>query len=154
MKRKQNGKQKFYLLFAVVLFIAVCFHTGPLSHDTASASEVSAIGLFTDLSLSLRGKDGSVSADVVNRFTLFPATVEVYVELYRSETKTDDYTKMGLVASNYTSDLNMGQTISASASTEGRPCFWKGRVRYRVDGGAWSERTTETLLADINGNFS
>lgn len=149
MKNKQS-----YLLFAIVFFTAICFYTGSLPNHAATARETPAIGLFTRLQLALGSNDGEVFAVAENRFTLLPSTVEVYVELYRSETQTDDCAKMSLVAFDYTPDLDMGQTVSASASTDGRPCFWKGRVRYRVNGSQWVERTTQTFLADLNGNFS
>ena len=59
---------------------------------------------------------------------------------------------MTLVASNYIYDLDQGETLSVTASTEGRQSFWKARARYKIDNKPWQERLSETVLFDKDGN--
>ena len=41
------------------------------------------LGIYTDLQFVLNGENGTVTASVKNKFTLFPSTVTVNLELYR-----------------------------------------------------------------------
>lgn len=97
--------------------------------------------LFTTLNLGLNGENGVITAIVSNAFTLFPSTVYVVVLLYSSDTYCETYTEMTLTASNSTKDLNMGNTISCSASTEGRTRFWLARMRWSSDASTWKEKS-------------
>ncbi len=111
-------------------------------------------GLYLNIRIALNGiGDGYVTTKVTNAFTLFPATVRVIVELYSSDTYQDSYTNMTLVAKNFIEDLNMGKSIEASASTNGKQQYWKGRMYYKMDSNDWKEGFTETLLYDENGIY-
>lgn len=105
------------------------------------------------LSISLNGGDGKVWATVRNDFSLFFPTVGVIVELYSSSTYCESYTDMELVSINSITDLNIYKTIVASASTDGVQKYWQGRMRYKINGGDWKEKSTGTGLYDGNGNF-
>ena len=91
------------------------------------------LGIYTDLQFVLNGENGTVTASVKNKFTLFPSTVTVNLELYRSQKYEDNVSAMTLVASNYIYDLDQGETLSVTASTEGRQSFWKARARYKIE---------------------
>lgn len=90
---------------------------------------------------------------VKNDVTIFPATVIVIVELYSSDTYQESYLNMKLVAREYIADLNMGQTITATASTGGQTKYWNGRAYYKVDNYAWKDIVTGTCKIGPNGEY-
>ena len=110
------------------------------------------LGIYTDLQFALNGENGTVTASVKNKFTLFPSTVTVNLELYRSYDLQDSVSSMTLIASNNIYDLDQGETLSVTASTEGRQSFWKARASYKIDNKPWQERLSETVLFDKDGN--
>ncbi len=110
------------------------------------------LGIYTDLQFALNGENGTVTASVKNKFTLFPSTVTVNLELYRSYDLQDSVSSMKLIASNNIYDLDQGETLSVTASTEGRQSFWKARASYKIDNKPWKERLSETVLFDKDGN--
>ncbi len=110
------------------------------------------LGIYTDLQFALNGENGTVTASVKNKFTLFPSTVTVNLELYRSYDLQDSVSSMTLIASNNIYDLDQGETLSVTASTEGRQSFWKARARYKIDNKPWKESLSETVLFDKDGN--
>ncbi len=114
--------------------------------------ECDPLGIYTSLTVSLDHGKGQVWATAQNAFTLFPATVRVYVQLYSSDCYRESYTEMTLVSQEYTGDLNMGDSISAYASTNGVQKYWLARIYYKVDNKNWSSQTTEIELVDGNGN--
>ena len=109
--------------------------------------------LFTSLSLTIGGGDGRVYATAKNDFTLFPSTVAVTVSLYSSETYTTDYTQMELEAVTSTADLDMGVTITAEASTDGKTKYWIARMTYKIDNADWQSKDTGVTRYDGNGTF-
>ena len=90
---------------------------------------------------------------VKNKFTLFPAVIVVYVELYSSETYTEDYTKMTLEGRNSTLDLNQGKSLEIRVPTGGKQKYWKARMRYKMDDRDWEERETVSVLYGANGEL-
>ena len=110
------------------------------------------LGIYTDLQFVLNGENGTVTASVKNKFTLFPSTVTVNLELYRSYDLQDSVSSMTLIASNNIYDLDQGETLSVTASTEGRQSFWKARASYKIDNKPWKESLSETVLFDKDGN--
>lgn len=110
------------------------------------------LGIYTDLQFVLNGENGTVTASVKNKFTLFPSTVTVNLELYRSYDLQDSVSSMTLITSNNIYDLDQGETLSVTALTEGRQSFWKARARYKIDNKPWQERLSETVLFDKDGN--
>ena len=118
---------------------------------TNEDSGVSTYGLVTNLNFSFDGGNGEVWYAVKNKFTLFPATVIVYVYLYRSDTYQENYEDMTLVATGYTPDLDQGDRISATAPTNLQKGYWKGRAYYKIDNKAWQERITETAFLNEHG---
>ncbi len=115
-------------------------------------SEIEPI-LWTSLSLAIDGGDGKVWATVKNEFTLFPSTVWVILELYSSDTYQESHLNMTLVGRESTLDLDMGHTLTITASTGGVQKYWQGRMRYKIDNDEWKEGNTGTLLYDADGNF-
>lgn len=122
------------------------------SMSVSDNSDIKPRGIYTALSISLNGGDGSVWTTVRNDLTIFPSTVVVIVELYASDVYYESYLNMELVSVNNTSDLNMGKSISASSSTNGKVKYWQGRMRYKVDSGSWKEKNTGTYKCDGAGN--
>ncbi len=123
------------------------------SQSETEADEATPYGLYVVLSISIDCGDGKVWTTVKNDFTLFPATVNVVVELYSSTTYTDNYQNMTLESVNSTSDLNMGKTIRTEASTGGTEKYWLGRMRYKKDKGAWKTKDTGVYRIGANGEF-
>lgn len=120
---------------------------------TQTDEEVSTRGIFTSLSLSINGGDGKVWATVRNDITIFPSTVQVIVELYYSEEYTDNHENMIVADRQATTDLNMGKTIVAESSTNGRELYWQGRMRYKVDDGEWEVKNTGTIHCGPDGEY-
>lgn len=120
---------------------------------TENSGETVQPRIWTNLSLNLKGENGVVTASVKNTFTLFPSTVPVSIELYFSETYTTDYTKMDVVVYDSTPDLNMGETISVSAPTQGVQGYWCARVRYQENMGSFKDMITPVCLYDEDANF-
>lgn len=113
--------------------------------------DISTYGLYTDLRFSLDGGNGKVWASVKNKFTLFPATVTVYIYLFSSDTYCENYQDMTLVAQNYIYDLDQGNTVTATASTNLQQKYWKYRAYYQIDNKGWQENISDTLLFDEYG---
>ena len=120
---------------------------------TVTSEEGSTYGLGTSLSISLDGGNGKVWTTVRNDFTFLPSTVSVVVQLYCSDTYQEDYHDMELVAFNSITDLDMGKTIVAEASTEGQVKFWMGRMRFRIDSQSWKEDTVGPAKCNANGDY-
>ncbi len=145
-------KKKFGLcVTALAMLVTACFGAGAPRKE-ASAAEAEPLGLLTRLSLTLDGGNGDVWATVKNEFTLFPATVTVYLELYYSYEYRESYTQMTYSGEAYIYDLDMGETLQYSASTEGKQRYWKARIHYKVDSDDWKEELTNTALFDEIGN--
>ena len=96
--------------------------------------------------------NGYVWAKVENTFTYPSVDVWVYIELYSSLTYQESYTTMTLEYRESTHDLNQGESIGISASTNGQQKYWQARARFKVDVADWDSKTTSTLLYDANGN--
>lgn len=153
-------------LVGLLLGAALCANLLPLAACRASAgciSEEQAVAspaaseaeprLFTRLEIDLKTDAQVVTATVKNNFTLFPSTVEVYVELYSSVTRASIYYDMERQNVSYIADLNIGETLKTSASSGGETRYWQGRAYYRIDGGAWDEMLTEVVKLDGEGNL-
>lgn len=121
--------------------------------ENALVDETAEPLLFTSLTISLNGGDGKVWATVKNEFTLFPSTVLVIVQLYYSYTYCESYTDMVLISENSSTDLDIGKTVIAEASTDGEQKYWMGRMRYKIDGGSWKEKTVGVLLYSADGEY-
>ncbi len=113
--------------------------------------DASTRGLFTSLSLGIKGGESKIRVSVKNDFTLFPATVYVIVELYCSLDYQEKHENMKLVAITSTMDLNMGDTIYVEAPTGGVEQYWQGRMRYKIDSKGWEERNTGTVKYSATG---
>ena len=121
------------------------------SEYSSGQEEIAPRGLYTDLQFALNGENGQVWASVKNKFTLFPSTVTVNIELYRSDTYQDNYNNMTLVATNYIYDLDQGETLTASASTNSKQSYWKARAYYKIDKKDIREYLSDTLLFNADG---
>lgn len=124
-----------------------------VTNAEAPLEETELLGLITKLQISLSNGDGKVWATAKNIFTLFPATVSVYVELYYSDNFETDYYRMTLAARDYTYDLDQGNTLTVTASTGGKTRYWKGRIYFKIDDKDWDEKMTNTILVDGDGNY-
>ena len=149
------GVVLFLLMFGSATMLAKAdTNSEPVQVDeTEAGEEVNTKGIYTSLSISLNGGDSKVWTTVRNDFTLFPSTVFVIVQLYSSYTYCEDYRDMTLVTATSTTDLNMGESIVAEASTGGEQKYWLGRMRYKVDNKDWEERTVGVGLYSAEGEF-
>ncbi len=162
---KVKLKSVFLIAIAAIAVLVSVFTAVTLRVDAESAAaepEQTAVpheesdgarGIYTSLSIALNGGDGKVWVTVKNAITIFPATVQVIVELYSSDEYFESYTDMTLVSRTSIADLDMGKTITAEGSTGGAEKYWLGRARYKVDSGAWKELNTGTYLFDEDGNY-
>lgn len=149
------GVVLFLLMFGSATMLAKADTNSELVQvdETEAVEEVNTKGIYTSLSISLNGGDSKVWTTVRNDFTLFPSTVFVIVQLYSSYTYCEDYRDMTLVTATSTTDLNMGESIVAEASTGGEQKYWLGRMRYKVDNKDWEERTVGVGLYSAEGEF-
>ena len=161
LKTKKKSKWLTALLFAVmaVAVAATAFMPTVMNVSAAAPGENASVEaeavqprLFTQLKVDVYGGNGEVWVQADNIFTLFPSTVVVNVYLYSSDTYTTDHTEMDLEASSYTSDLDMGTSIEARASTNGEQKYWLGRMRYKIGGADWETKTTGVALFNANGD--
>lgn len=159
MKKNQRLISFILLLLIISFFVIFTVAFMRVSDETEATGEIqsdeyySPAGLFTQLSIVLNGEDGKVWVTVKNEFTLFPSTVMVYVDLYSSSEFCESYEGMNLVAQNYISDLNIGESITAEASTGGAAMYWQGKMRYKIDSGNLEERSTAIVKFDAEGGI-
>ncbi len=155
-------KVKKVILSVVLLLLAtvLCFSVGskiskaetvPQDNSVCSNEEAVPYGIYTKLDFSLDGGNEQVWFMAKNQFTLFPSTVTVNLELYRSDTYQEDFSNMTLVATNYIYDLDQGETIKAIASTNGKQSYWKARAHYKIDNGDWKDNISATILFGADG---
>lgn len=156
--------QKFTVMFLCLLFLAVsalsiCFfnknayaQTSENDYEGVDSEQEVTPRLFATISISLNGGNGKVWATAKNDFTLFPSTVYVRVELYYSDTYCTDYSKMTLATVSTTGDLNMGDTIVAESSTEGKDRYWLARLTTRENSGDLIERVIDAHYS-ADGTF-
>lgn len=156
--------KKVFLFGILMLFISlscIIVYNGKVSKAyteqadnlvySSENKKVSTLGLYTKLTFSLGGGNGQVWFSAKNKFTLFPATVIVYLELYNSDTYQENYSDMTLVATNYTADLDQGKTLTAIYQTNGKQSYWKARTSYKIDNNDWQEFISETVLFNEHG---
>lgn len=110
--------------------------------------------LFTSLVVGLKSYEtGVITGHVINDFTFLPTTVTVYLYLYSSLIQTADYSQMTLESSAYIYDLDQGQTLTTTASTNGQQKYWLVLAKYQCNGGAWRVMQSYLVLYDADGNF-
>ena len=124
---------------------------GSAKMNASYNAQINPQGLFTSLSLSIKGENSRIKVTAKNDITIFSSTVYVIVELYCSLEYHEKFEDMTLVAISSTMDLDMGQTIVAEASTGGVEQYWQGRMRYQIDSKAWEERNTGTVKYSATG---
>ena len=150
------------LILILIFFSIICFGSITSAYAETVVVESSEIkangdeeaapyGLFTNLTLSIDGGNGQVWATAKNKFTMFSSSIPVVVEIYSSDTYQESYTNMTLESRNYINNLKMGQTVTATASTNGQQKYWKGRMYFNIDNKGWDEEVTSTWLCDANG---
>lgn len=110
-------------------------------YNTETRPKTAEPRIFANLSFGLSGGDGKVIATAKNNFNLFPSKVSVEIQMYYSREYCTDTNKMTLAKTAYTSDLDMGKSISVEASTDGEERFWLAVMRYKEDSGNWNGRT-------------
>ncbi len=108
-------------------------------------------GLFTALSLSMMGEDGEIVATAKNKLTILPSNVQVALELYYSEACPTSFAGMTFIDKNFVADLNMGESLTVSAPTNGEQYWWAARIYYKIDSKSWQEKVTNIYLFDKEG---
>lgn len=156
-----NGKSyllRNLLCLTVILLLVISLvfcSVGTLAYADSfdeSSSDIEALGLVTKLTIKMGAVDGYVWAEAHNEFTLGFSTIQVYVELYSSNTDQDSYKNMQLESKNFISDLNIGKSIRTTAPINGRQLYWRGRLFYKMDSKDWVSKETITYLVDADGN--
>ncbi len=158
MKKRFLSAAIFVFIVAIVCLVNVnqssntevgkkVFANGMTQYETSEPNTERAL---TSIKLTVTCKDGIVTAIAENTFTLFPSTVVVRVYLYSSMTKQSSYDGMTLQSSNYTDDLDMGDSISTSAGINGYARYWQARVYYHA-GSGWKEQTSLVYYIEADG---
>lgn len=143
------------LLLGVFLFIGeyTVLTKATEIEKTAVRDEISQHGLFTALSISMNGGNGEIVATAKNKLTILPSNVQVTLELYYSESCPTSYASMTFIDKNSVSDLNMGESLTVSASSNGKQLWWMARMSYKIDSKDWQEKVTNIYLFDKDGNI-
>ncbi len=145
-------KKTIIPIFVLFVLFLIHFTTLPVNAKTNNEEEgIQPQGIYTSLDLKIDGGNGYITATVKNKISIFPSTVYVIVQLYSSDSYQDSWQNMTLVSQNSITDLDMGKSISTSASTNGMKKYWQARTYYRIDKKDWSSRNTATYLFDENG---
>lgn len=155
MKKTKKFLALFFIVILAVLFACpfMASKKSAIAYASGDDEEVSPYGLYTTISLKIDGENGNIIATAKNDFTLFSSKVEVYIYLYSCYTYRDSYSEMVLVQQDYISDLNMGKSITVSASTKGEQKYWQARMRYKVDKKNWAEKHTDTFYYKADGTL-
>lgn len=120
----------------------------PLSTDSVDQTQ-----LFTVMQVGLTCPgDGLVGGSARNVFTLFSTTVTTYVYLYSSYFETDDWSQMTFEASAYIYDLDQGEILTATATTNGETKYWLAYAKYRCNNDDWQYVQSDPVLFDGDGN--
>lgn len=110
-------------------------------------------GWMANLSIRMGSEGDRIWGQAKNEFTLFPSTIEVYVELYSSTEYPYSFREMELEAEDYTADLNMGDALRVYASTGGEQKYWLARMRYKFDDRNWAEELSPIFVYSADGEF-
>lgn len=149
LKRAIKGLMLLLLSVSFSLPLVAC------GNDSAEAEKtedtMTSCGLYTKLTFTVDSGNGQVWATAENSLTILPSTVIVELELYRSETYKESYAEMSLADSKYSADLDQGETLTVTASTDGKESYWKVKMRYKIDRDKWEEQISETLLFGADG---
>lgn len=140
-------------LFAILLLVFCCGCDERQSKaETNKEKSETTRGWFVTITLNISGGNGQIFATAKNEFELFNTTAKVVVQLYCSDTYQENHILMTLVTTNSVEDLGKGQSVAASAFTNGQQKYWLARMRYKIDNRDWQEKCTGTILFDANGN--
>ncbi len=143
-------KKTLILLVAITLSVLLFVpNTNYEAH--AEANEVEPMGIYTNLTLNIGAENGEVYATVKNVLTIFPASVNVYIQLFSSLTYEQSYLDMTLEASAHSQDLNMGKSLRVAAPINNVRRYWRARMYYKVDNMSWKEKLTSIWMVDIDG---
>lgn len=160
---KNKSLKKFFIIILLVsafLFVVTFSSMSSLlakadetdSESKISMSESSDVetrAILVKMTCLLIKNENTIRAQAQNEFTLFPGKVQTKVYLYSSETYTEDYTQMKFEASNYISDLDQGESISARVDLYGQR-YWRGRTMFLVDNDKeWKSVETETIYVPV-----
>ncbi len=162
LKTKKSNKFMVFCLLAITVMAIALAVLMPVSISAYAAgqeenadvkTETAQPRLFTNLLFEMGGGNGEVWISATNTFTLFPSTVQVRIYLYSSVAYSDNYADMEFESTTSTGDLDMGNTLKVSASTNGEQKYWYGRMRYKIDNATWEEKTLGPNLCKSSGDI-
>lgn len=116
--------------------------------------ESKARGLFCVIAVSIQGdRNGTVTGIAKNKFTLGTSTIPVEVMLWSANIKSDVSMDVDPEAYNYTSDLNIFDTVECSAKTGGVGKYWMAAARWNFDNEGWETGVTPVSYYDKNAVY-
>jgi len=118
--------------------------------STASYDDEASTCMYTNLEIGINETDGAyVEAALKNTFTLFSSVVSVDLWLYSSLTKTTDLSKMTFEGKVRCDDLNMGETLTITASTHNEDRYWIAyAIYYKSSGNQYYQTDPAFFYAD------
>ena len=150
-----NRKTKLAAILLALLSALLClglFVLPATAHaDSGEETAPETRGIYTKLALSIDGEDGVIIAQVTNVMTIGSSVIQVRVELYSSNYREEDYSKMTLRSGASISDLNIFKSIETRCSTNGETLYWVARMRYKCDNDSWEESYTSPHKFNGNG---
>lgn len=152
--RTRKEKPRRLFVFAVCLSLAGMVAAGGLSallcSDAFFAPKDAQRGFATYVRLDLQGDyQGNVTAQATNNFTFGFDVVPVRIDLYFSESYTENTEEMALVQTLSADNLPIFERIRVSAA--GQDGYWRAQAVYKTNGSGWQELQTDTLHFDARG---
>lgn len=142
-------------IFAVLLAVTVACGAAAvtigalLSKDAFFAGDARR-GFVTYLRIDIQGDyNGNITAKATNNFNLGFDTVPVKLNLYFSETYTENAEEMTVKQTVSSDDLNIYDSIEINTSAVNG--YWKAVAVYKTNGSAWRELETDTLFFNESG---
>lgn len=154
---KQKTKKALAALAALTVLTAGTLLCGNAQPEIAKAetngtqTSVEPRGFYTNVEIYFSVIGTTVAATAENTFTFFPSTVKVTVNLYSSETYTENVSEMTLESTASIADLNMGNSLQTTAEINGRVLYWRGEVCYNLDNKPQEKKYTDIYRLSANG---
>lgn len=142
-----------FLMFGVSALFAAIPMRAQAAPDDVPEETVQPNGLFTNVSVSITGKNSRVYGTACHEFTLFETKVEIKIYLYSSANPLTSYRGMRLDGTAYTGNLAVYDTLTVDAPTKGETRYWCARILFTIDNGEQEELCTDVVHIDGAGNL-
>lgn len=130
----------------LVLVIAVFLPCAVSAHEVENvdaANQASPRGIYVSITGDIYAENGYVYGVAHNSFAIGFSKVYTVVILYSSNVYTENIDEMTHEAYNSINDLNLGQSLIASAEIKDNH-YWRCVVKFKKDSSEWVYGETDT----------